>query len=512
MRSGHHRVFVLALAAAILASACSMTPRPTLAVDGLPEGNTPTTSPSPRPNASATSRPSRPGPGTATPDGVAAPTPSTADTAADAPAPEPTSPDPTTPTAAPSIPADPGPAPTTPSGPTVPEASVYSAEQATVGITDTEIYLCGHAALIFAEAFDIRAEDLNVYFEKVNAEGGIYGRSVRIDWEDDAYSGDTAITAARTCVSRSPFALIGGIGFDQIPGVRNYVETQAKLPYIHHIAIEPTTPTTHSFSFLPTVQRMGRAFGEYIASKHPGAKVGIIARDSENFGPGHDAAVEVLTANGMDPADNDFRTRKDQHAYGTELYQLQQAGVEVVWIWESALASAEVIAQANQQGYTPTWVVFPFQLTLDVATPTSPVEGVAAWPSYVPGGYGGSSPYGHDDDIAAFEAAYRQYRPNTTPNDLLYVTWVGHKAMHQLLLDCGRDCNRNRLVGLIEAGYRRGGPSDSAWNPNCPVDFSRGDSFGRHYGGFTFYAQETFQQSGSGLAFRTTDYCWERFR
>jgi ABC-type branched-subunit amino acid transport system substrate-binding protein len=506
MSSPHLRAVTALVILSVIGTACSMTPRPDVAQPVIEDAADPADDASERATHQALD--DIPGDGETTPD------PDTVDDedgddpdrtgSSPAPAPSPTG----QPTASPSP--TPTPKPTA-SSPSVPEANVYSPEQAVVGITDDEIYLCGHAALIFADAFDVRPEDLNVYFEAVNEAGGVYGRKVRVDWEDDAYSGDTAITAARTCVNRKPFALIGGIGFDQIPGVRHYVETEAKLPYIHHIAVEPTRQMTHSFSFLPTVQRMGRAFGEFIVANYPGKKVGIISRSSENFRPGYDAALEVLRAHGMDPGPNALQTRKDQHVYGTELFQLQRNGVEVVWIWESALASAEVIQQANGQGYTPDWVVFPFQLTLDVAQPRSPIKGIAAWPSYVPGGYGGSTSFGHDADIKAFEAAYAKYRPRTEPNDLLYITWAGHKAMHQLLLDCGPDCNRNRLVGLLEAGYRRGGQSDTGWNPNCPVDFSRRDSFGGHYGGFRFYAQEVFNKSGFGPAFRTDIYCQERF-
>lgn len=391
-----------------------------------------------------------------------------------------------------------------------PSANVYSADQAVVGITDDEIYLCGHAALIFAEAFQIRAEDLNVYFEQVNDNGGVHGRSVRIDWEDDAYNPNQAVTAAQTCVNRDPFMLIGGIGFDQIPGVRTNVENNWKLPYIHHIAVEPESNPTYSFGFLPSVEKMGVGFGEYIAERHGDKKVGIISRSSENWSPGHATAVATLEANGVDIV-GDFKANKDQHVYQQELFRLQQAGAEVVWVWESALAAAEVLQQARAQNYHPTWVVFPFQLTLDAAAPASPVEGVAAWPSYAPGGYGGDSPLGHDQDIAQFEQAYAEYRPNTDPNDLLYIAWVAHKAMHQLLLDCGPDCDRNKIHGLLESGYTRGGSDDASWNPNCPVDFGRSDSFGNHYGGFSFYGQHVIDHSGFGPAFETTDYCWDHF-
>lgn len=393
-------------------------------------------------------------------------------------------------------------------GPTTPTSNVYDAEAATIGITDDEIYFCGHAALVFAEAFDIRAEDLNVYWEAVNNNGGVYGRKVRIDWEDDAYNGNQAITAAQTCNSRDPFVLLGGIGFDQIPGVRTWAENNA-VPYIHHIAVEPNEDPTHSFSFLPSVEQLGRAFGQYIASKYGDKKVGIIALESENWSPGHDAALAEMEAQGVEIVHDFEGARKG--SYQAEIFQMQNSGVEVVWLWENALYSGNIISQAYQQQYFPTWVVFPFQTTLDISGVRSPIEGVSAWPAYAPGGYESGDPVGHNEDIAAFEAAFAEHRPSTEPNYLLYLTWVGHRALHQLLLDCGPDCDRNRLHGLLTSGYAASPAEDDIWQPNCAVDFGWAGSRSGHYGGFTFNAQQVYDHEGFGPAFRTTDYCVKSF-
>ena len=387
-----------------------------------------------------------------------------------------------------------------------PAKGPYSAEDATIGITDDEIYICGHAALIFAEAFDVRAEDLNVYWTMVNENGGVHGRKVRIDWEDDSYNGNQAITAAQTCNARGPFFIQGGIGFDQIPGVRTWAENNG-VPYIHHIAVAPDKELTHSFSFLPTVQDLGRAFGQYIASRHGGEKVGIIALESENWSPGHDAAVAEMEARGVEIAHDFEGPRKG--AYQSEIFQMQQSGVEVVWIWENALAAGDIIAQANQQQYFPTWVVFPFQTIMDIAEARSPIEGVATWPAYAPGGYATDS-NGLNADIEAYEAAVAKYRPGTEANYLLYLTWVGQKALHKVLLDCGPDCDRNRLHAMLTSGYEVSA-SDQLWRPNCQIDFGRPNSFGNHNGGFTFTAQQVYEHTDGVSRFRTTDWCVTAF-
>ncbi|MFP5307977.1 MAG: ABC transporter substrate-binding protein [Actinomycetes bacterium] len=383
------------------------------------------------------------------------------------------------------------------------EAPIYSASAKTIGISKDRVFLCGHAALTLASAFDTRPEDLNVYWEIVNAAGGVHGRAVEVDWVDDAYSPNQAVSAAETCKSRDPFLLLGGIGFDQIPAVRNWAEAN-QLLYLHHIATTPQTTGTYSFTLSPSVEQTGKAFGEHIARNYRSKRIGILYRQSENWAPGRAAGVAELKKRGITPT-RDLPVTNGQGVYSQQLTELASAGVEVVWIWENALNAAQVIQQASQQGYRPTWVVFPFQTTLDVLNQaggqTDRIDGVAAWPSYAPGGYGGAFPdFEFDAEIKRFEAAYAKLRPNSTPNDLLWQVWVGNKVLHDMLETCGPDCNRNRFAGMMLDGYRK------QTKPGCLVDFSDPRSRGGHAGSFSFFAQQTFTR-GSTAFWKTTRYC-----
>jgi ABC-type branched-subunit amino acid transport system substrate-binding protein len=311
------------------------------------------------------------------------------------------------------------------------------------------------------------------------------------------------VSAAETCKSRNPFLLLGGIGFDQIPAVRNWAEAN-KLLYLHHIATEPAKTGTYSFTLSPSVEQTGKAFGEHIAGRYKGRKIGVLYRQSENWAPGRAAGVAEMKRRGITPT-RDLPVTNGQGVYSQQLTELAGAGVEVVWIWENALNAAQIIQQASQQGYRPTWVVFPFQTTLDVLNQaggqTDRIDGVAAWPSYAPGGYGGAFPeFEFDAEIKRFEAAYAKLRPGVRPNDLLWQVWVGNKVLHDMLLTCGPDCNRNRFAGMMLDGYRK------HTKPGCLVDFSDPRSRGGHAGGFSFFAQETFTR-GSTAFWRTTRYC-----
>ena len=380
----------------------------------------------------------------------------------------------------------------------LPDVNLWPAKTAQMGFTADQITLCGHAALTFAEAFDTRPEDINVYWSMVNDHGGVYGRNVQLTIEDDAYRPDNAVQAAERCKAKNPFMLIGGIGFDQIPAVRAWNDQeQNRLLYVHHIARQDLSKR-YSFSFLPTVEQSGLLAAKWILAKHRNDKIGVLWRQSESWQPGHKAFIGAMKRAGVNVV-ADLPVQKDQAVYTQQIAELQSQGAETVFLWENGLADIEVIKQAKNQDYHPTWVVFPFQVMTDTLKDDMlkpPVEGIAMWPAYVPGATGGPfSPYAAE--IKRYEAAQRQYGRAQKGNDILWMTWLAMKQIHQWLLDCGPNCDRNRLVALLISGRHK------AVAPNCAFDFTKN----QHVGGFFGNIFRAANVSGYGPGWVQTNTC-----
>jgi len=386
-----------------------------------------------------------------------------------------------------------------------PVAQLFSAAEDHIGITDTEIHLCGHAALTFAAAFNTNVSDFQVFWDYVNDHGGINGRKVTFDFKDDGYQSGMAVQAAQSCYDENPMALIGGIGFDQIPAVRTWAESHHEL-YIHHdAALQGTSGQRYSFSALPSVEELGQMFAEMVIKNHPGEKVGILYRQSDNWDPGRIAFDNYLKSHGYGSMlGPEIPVQANQGSYSSEIAQLQAQGVTVAWAWENALAATEMIKQAQNQQYKPHWMVFPFNITLQGLTQqeaTSPaIEGIAAWPAYTNGDYSG--PYAaYAADIHEFESEYAHYDPNANlagpGGDLLFLAWSEFRGFADLLQTCGRDCTRNKLAGIMLSGYHK------TVSPNCDVDFSRGDP---HHGGYLVEEWKT-ATFGSAAEWRPVQRC-----
>jgi ABC-type branched-subunit amino acid transport system substrate-binding protein len=384
-------------------------------------------------------------------------------------------------------------------------ANLFSAAQDRQGISDTTITICGHAALIFASAFNTSVEDLNVYWEDLRSRGGVHGRNVSASYGDDRYDPAAAREAAEQCKGKNPFFILGGIGFDQIPNVRNWAEDNKQL-YIHHIAVgKGAEHLKYSFTPQPTVEQVGTASGEYIVNRYRDKKIGIVYRNSEHWEPGRSAGKGYMQKHGVDIV-RDVAVERNQGVYSQQVLALK-GQAEVVWIWENALAAAEFIKQAHAQDYFPTFVVFPFQTTLDIVgrdALKSRIDGISTWPAYKPGGYTGQHAFpgtGYQEEIQRFEAAMRRFRPGVAPNDILWQVWLANKGIEDLFQRCGRDCTRNRFAGVLMA-YK------GTVAPSCPVDYPRG---GGHRGGWnTFMTQEAFDPGGNATPqYRNTSWCRE---
>ena len=110
-------------------------------------------------------------------------------------------------------------------------ASLSNAQ--TPGVTDDTILL-GQSAAFGGPAAALgksMREGALVYFDRVNAEGGIYGRKIKLVSLDDGYEPDRAIANTRKLINDDKvFALFGYVGTPTSYAVKPII-TEAKVPF-----------------------------------------------------------------------------------------------------------------------------------------------------------------------------------------------------------------------------------------------------------------------------------------
>jgi ABC-type branched-subunit amino acid transport system substrate-binding protein len=382
--------------------------------------------------------------------------------------------------------------------------TLFTDKENTVGLTANSLTMCAHAALTYAPAFNTGPDELNVFWEAVNAEkNGIFGRKVSVTYENDDYKPETAVAAATKCKDKNPFLLLGGIGFDQIPAVRNWAE-QNRVPYLHHTAtIKGTEGKQFSYSLLPSTEKMGETFAEVIISKYRDKKIGIIKRHSPNWEPGVEAFKVMAKKYNLNIV-VEKQVENAQGNYTQELLDMKNAGAEVIMGWENALSGAQMVKQAKAQQWSPIWIMPPVNLTSqtlgdDALNPK--LIGVAMYPAYSYGDYSG--PFAaYADDLRQFEREYKTYRPNVdlagVGGDLLFLNWTAQKSLYVLLQKCGQNCTRNAFFDVVR--QYQGRPNTSS----CDVGLR-----GTHLGGFQLNIMETYASPSGKVNWRHTNTCAE---
>lgn len=385
---------------------------------------------------------------------------------------------------------------------TIHDSNLYSGADNTRGITPDTINICGHAPLIYGKVLNTTKEDLLVFWSWLNANGGIYGRKVTVDLQDDQYSASQSVPAATACKGQNPFFIFGALGSDVIPPARAWAEENKEL-YLYGFTVKKGSENSrYTFSATISQEELSSLLGDVAVTRFPGKKVGIVYRNSNNFQPGHDAFIKSVTAKGGKVV-ADEKVDENQGQYTQTILNLKTAGAEVVFVLEAADAQLNIIEQGKRQQYSPQWEVFSFNIqtqTLQGDSLAPPLIGSNLAPAYECHVYDG--PYAsYAAEIKTFEAAYQAYSPNTdlcgVAGDVAWQSWVGFKAMAALLQECGPNCTRNRFAGVMESGYK------ATIGAACPVDFT-GDA---HHGGHLVDLMEAYPLTATRAAWRNSQRC-----
>lgn len=389
------------------------------------------------------------------------------------------------------------------SGFTYKAANLFAPNRDRIGITASELTLCTHAALVLGPAFQDSEKDFQVYWQWLNDNGGIYGRKVRHIFTDDQYTPSGGVQAAQQCYSRNPqpFLMMSGVGFDTVPAVRQWAEQNKEL-YLASFATEKgLSNLKYSFHFPPSVEHFGKVAGRYVKARYPGGSVGVVWRNSPNWQGGRDAYRREVQSRGAKVTD--LPVSQNQGNYTNEILALKAANATTVLAWINVLEFGQLEKQAAQQNYYPRWVVAGFNLVTDTVgsdingSKGPPAIGLWVTPEYHNGDT--KSPWSPEQE--KMRAAYRKYDPNHTITDTDWQVWLLFKQVTQLFLDCGRDCTRNKVAGMLLSGYK------AKVYPLCNVDFARGRG---KIGSFAFNVWKAVPR-GDANGWQQIESCKENF-
>lgn len=396
---------------------------------------------------------------------------------------------------------------------TAPAAPSVSTDEDHTGITNTTIKLCAYEPFLLGSTFGLDPGNQDVYWRMVNdttgpdGKPGIRGRRVEMTFKDDQSSNSGAVVAAEGCVQAGAFAMMSGGGIDQTIPVRTFAEKR-RIPFFYTTATELGLESLrYSFGFLPSSEFISRRIGEYAAAHYPTRRHGIVYVNTPTWTGGRLTYLDELTKAGIKPA-FDQPLSSSNGLYVNQVLELKRAGVEVLYLHANFVEWFRFVNQATEQDYHPLFLgEFPTSTIL--RSIGSAIDGRSGYPaaqmiSVIPNYSPADASLPQHAEIERMQVAYAKYL-HKKPNDLDWNFWLGFRALHQVLYDCGPNCTRSKLIGMLESGYHPAIP------PLCELNFATFPAYRGHLGG----AQVNLEQAGydpeHGSYWRQLTSCASRF-
>jgi ABC-type branched-subunit amino acid transport system substrate-binding protein len=250
----------------------------------------------------------------------------------------------------------------TPAGRTTPVASPMGPSALERIREEGELILGSHFAQsgIYGAAFGPVLGGMRAYFEYTNEEkGGVCGRKIMFEAEDDSYEPAEAAEVTRKLVEQDKvFAVVGALGDAAHSAVIDYLNAEG-IPDLWpisgvHAWIADPEKYPWSIALLDYFVE-GAIMGRYISQELPGKKVGVLY-ENDAFGRDGLAGVE----NGLDPASNEIVSRQSYEletiSIRDQVVNLKEDGAEVVVLYSIPGFSDQAIVSTDPLGWHPQFI------------------------------------------------------------------------------------------------------------------------------------------------------------
>src|SRR5580700_5421916 len=155
------------------------------------------------------------------------------------------------------------------------------------GVTTKTITIGSHQPLtgIAAPGYDEIAPASNVYFQYVNAHGGVYGRKIGYKYLNDQYNSSITTTDVRQLILQDHvFAIFNGLGTPTHLAVAPFINAE-KVPdlFVASGCACWNAPSTwpETFGWQINYIREGKILGSYIESHFQGKRIAYFYQDDE---------------------------------------------------------------------------------------------------------------------------------------------------------------------------------------------------------------------------------------
>ena len=339
------------------------------------------------------------------------------------------------------------------------------------GVTDTEIHIgqwgpqTGPAA-----PWGAVARGPGVFFDMINAEGGIHGRKIVYHMFDDAYNpAKTTAGVKELQEGVGIFAWACGVGTAPGLAVKDYL-MEKKIPWVGPAAGSLhwiTPPQKYLFAVYPLYYTEAKALCRYAVNELGKKKIAIAYQNDDYGKNGVKGAAEEVAKHGLElvaqvPVE---LTDTDMKAH---VLALSKAEADVVLLWMGPVHAVRVIGTATAMNFKPQWMStstcsdFPLMYKIS--------KGL--WQGVITGNFI-LTPDADTPLMKKYKEAFDKYAAEGERWGVFYYAGFGFvEPLVEAMKRCGRDLTRERLVkeleGLKDLQGIMGSISYKPFDPNDP--------------------------------------------
>jgi len=210
------------------------------------------------------------------------------------------------------------------------------------------------------------ADGAKAYFEHVNADGGVNGRTIDFQLLDDAYDPARQADNARQLVEQHDAGVVltfGGISVATAPYLNG--KQVAQVAFGTQAALSDIDAAPFTRAWFPDGSWEGQVVGQSITAASPNATVGVLGVNNDLT----TSQVEGLTAAGVTPA-KVLTVAPGVVDLTSQLNELRSAGVDTLFLAVVGAAQPATLRAMADIGYQPT--TYLYGAASDLATTVGP--------------------------------------------------------------------------------------------------------------------------------------------
>jgi branched-chain amino acid transport system substrate-binding protein len=290
------------------------------------------------------------------------------------------------------------------------------------------------------------------YFEKVNAEGGINRRKLKLHSLDDAYSPPKTVEQTRRLVEQDEVLLVfGSLGTATNSAVHRYLNAK-KVPHLFITTGASKWADPKHFPWtmggMASYHSEGVIYAKHVLRTKPDARIAILSQN-DDFGRDYvsafkrglgDKAASMIVAEAV------YETT--QPTIDSQLATLKASGANVFFGVAIGKFGSQMIRRSAEMGFKPDLFLVPTSVT-SIATILTPA-GLENATGLVSAAYlkNINDPQWADDaDVKEYFGFMKQYMPAADPHDTTYASgYTSLVLLAHVLRACGDDLSRANVL------------------------------------------------------------------